>query len=97
MPDLADFAHGPDLAHAAVAQAALDALDALEQQIDRLDRAYLLLLGTGQGMQGVLNLMLAGQTALGQLQQAVTDQATQIADLKARVAALENPTMGGPA
>lgn len=85
MPDLADVAHGPDRAHAAVAQATLDALNVLEAQIQRIDRAFLLLLGTGQGMQGTLNVVQSGQAAIGQLQAAV-------AALTERVAALENPT-----
>lgn len=100
MPDLPDINTPlPDLAHESLRRSAVAALDNLELQLQRLDRVFLLLLGTGQGMQGTLNVVQSGQAAIGQLQtaltqqaQTVTAQAAQIADLTARVAALEPPT-----
>ena len=93
VPDLAEFAAGPDLAHAAVAQAALDAIATLADHLEQLADSFLL----GQTAADFAQTALAAVT---QLQQAVTTQGadlaaaqTAVADLEARVAALENPTV----
>lgn len=93
MPDVPDIRRPvPDLGHESLRQSVVAALDHIEEQIARVDRAYLLLKGTGLGMQGTLNVVQSGESAIAALQQTVADQAAQIADLTARVAALENPT-----
>lgn len=92
MPSLEDFAKGPDLAHAAIAQATLDALARIEKQVARTERVFLLLKGTGLGLRGVLNVLVGAQASQAQVQQALTTQAEQIAELKAAVDALTPPT-----
>lgn len=89
MPDLADFAAGPDPAHAAVAQAALDAVARLDDHVEALADAFLLGQTAADGLSIALTNFLAAQAAL-------TQQAQQIADLEARVAALENPPAPTP-
>lgn len=88
MPDLEDFAHGPDPAHAAVAQATLDALAGIEEQIGRIDRAFLLLKGTGLGLQGTLNVLVGAQATQAQVQQDLTDLTARVSALETAVAAL---------
>lgn len=84
VPDLTDIAAGPDLAHAAVAQATLDALAQLVDHVGQLQDSFLL----GQTAFDFAQTVLTNFTAL---QQVVTEQAAQIADLQSRVSALENP------
>lgn len=85
MPDLADFAAGPDGAHAAVAQAALDALGQLELHVEQLVDLFTL----GQTASSFAANALA---RFGGLAQTVVAQGQQIAALTARVNALEHPT-----
>ena len=93
MPDVPDI-HTPlpDLAHESLRQSVVTALDSIEQHVERLDRVFVLLKGAGLGLQGVLNVLVGAQTNLTDLNQAIQQQATQIADLETRVSALENPT-----
>lgn len=100
MPDLPDINQPlPDLAHESLRQSMVAALDSIERQVERIDRAFLLLLGTGQGMQGTLNVVQSGQEAIGQLQAALAQQAQEIQALAAQVAALVSasnpPPTGG--
>jgi hypothetical protein len=95
----------PDLGHESLRRSVVAALDRIEAQIERLDRVFLLLLGTGHAMQGTLNVAKSGQSAIaglqqnqtghGQgiaaLQQEVADQAALIATLQQQVAGLLNP------
>ena len=103
MPDLAEIAAGPDVAHAAVAQAALDAIATLADHLEQLADSFLLCLSAADFAQTALAAVTQLQTAVteraGQvadLTTQVTDQATQLADLEARVMALENPTVPPP-
>lgn len=85
VPDLADFAAGPDPAHAALGRAALAAVARLADHLEQLADSFLL----GQTAADFAQTVL---TNFAGLQQTVTDLAGQVADLQTRVAALENPT-----
>lgn len=89
MPDLEYFAGGPDLAHAGLAQAALDAASQLEEHLSRLDNAFYLLLSTADFADSTLATVL-------QVQAALTQMGGQLAALTARVDALEHPTPTPP-
>lgn len=75
----------PDAGHEMLRQSTVAALDDLATKTDQVAGALLLMKTSLDFAQTFLNAVVP-------LQQALTDQATQIADLETRVAALENPT-----
>lgn len=80
MPDIPDIhTPVPDRGHESLRQSVVVALDSIETQIGRLDNAFLLLLGTGQGLGAVL---------VDSFQTAIADLQTQVTDLQSRVATL---------
>lgn len=87
MPDLPDLnVPWPDAGHEAIRQAVVAAIAEQADHLEQLADSFLL----GQTAADFAQTVLTNFTAL---QQTVTDQAAQIADLQTRVAALE--TTGG--
>lgn len=85
MPDLPDLSTPlPDPAHEALRANVVQALADLAAHVESLADAFLLAQTAGDGLDIALTNFVA-------LQNALTAQAQQIADLQSRVSALENP------
>lgn len=79
----------PDVGHESLRQSVVAALDSIEEQIARIERVFLLLKGTGHAMQGTLNVLVGAQATQGQVQQALTAQAGQLAAQAGEITALQ--------
>lgn len=110
MPDIREPV--PDAGHETLRQAVVAALDDLTAQVDRIDRAYHLLLGSAHAAQATLSTVQAGQAAISALNiridathidadtalRGVDDLQAKFTALADRVAALEghHVTLPGP-